>query len=160
MQGRSPVKSFAGFRRRLRSSLTFQFYRLSFGTALRDSLILSLFVEYMIEFDIMLQPYYNYAKSYKTYHSGRKSCVSPNPSSWSTVLVIAGYNCLNKNNIISRSPKGVLIYPQRTHSACCPPRNDDLGGEVNIFLVLIKLILRRKILYFFSGPGEFFFRPG
>ena len=31
--------------------------------------------------------------------------------------------------IISRSPEGVLTYPQRTHSACCPPWNDDLGGE-------------------------------
>ena len=37
--------------------------------------------------------------------------------------------CLNM-----RAMRGVLTYPQRMHSACCPPRNDDLGGEVNFSL--------------------------
>ena len=27
------------------------------------------------------------------------------------------------------APRGVLAYPKRTHSACYPPRNEDLGGE-------------------------------
>ena len=48
----------------------------------------------------------------------------------------------------------MLTYPQRTHSACCPTRNGDLGGEVNFSLVLIKLILRRNLFEFFSGQGE------
>ena len=62
---------------------------------------------------------------------------------------------------ISHSPKGLLTYPKRTHSACCPPRTDNLGGEVNFFsLVLIKLILRRTFFEFFSRPGKFFLRRG
>ena len=46
------------------------------------------------------------------------------------------------------APRGVLAFPQRTHSACCPPRNDDLGDEEGSppFLggyILFFLLLRR-----------------
>ena len=57
-------------------------------------------------------------------------------------FLLDDFNCLSTYSI-SRLPKGVLTFPYCTHSdphkksscsftgshACCPPRNDELGGE-------------------------------